>query len=500
MLFRNTLAQSASFALGYLFSFLLAPLMIARLGLDAFGVWAVTGAFATYAGLLDLGVGRSLSRFIAVYDAQGDDRRIAECVGLGLLIVLAVGALSAVVAVFAAPILSNSFGVLDSGEMMIVLFSSVALWTCGGVDGIFNSVGIGKQQMVPPNVATAIGAVINFAFSLLALAFSSALTVYAGANAAAAVLGLIPSAIAMRYVWRGVHFAIPSRALAREVVSFGLKNQIAWFADLINMETDKLIVALMVDIRAAAVYEIGSRVVIAVRSAAVMSVSAMIPTAAARIVEEGRQVVGEMYRRYTTLTCSTSFPLFMLASVTAPFLLVAWLGSVPSETGLVVLVLSTAYLVNLTTGVGTTLSIGAGHPGLAATNSVQIAIANVILTVALAPFFGLWGVLAGTAIALVFGSMSFNFRFLRMFELPRRDFWDGVLPAARYAIGLAVPPGLLAVLVGTPGSRLQAALLLALSVAMYSLPYWWLASRKGLLPERLSLRGHRPSAPAPLEP
>ena len=60
MLFRNTLAQSASLVAGYLFSFLLAPIMISRLGLDAFGVWAVTGAFATYAGLLDLGIGRSL--------------------------------------------------------------------------------------------------------------------------------------------------------------------------------------------------------------------------------------------------------------------------------------------------------------------------------------------------------------------------------------------------------------------------------------------------------
>ena len=488
MLFRNTLAQSSSFALGYLFSFLLAPLMIARLGLDAFGVWAVTGAFATYAGLLDLGVGRSLSRFIAVFDAQGNDRKIAECVGLGMLIVLLVGALAAVVAAAAAPLLSDSLGVLDTGEMRIVAVVSVALWTFGGIDGVFNAVGIGKQQMVPPNVASAIGVTLNFALSLVALALSSALTVYAGANGLAALLGLIPSAIAMRHVWRGPYFAFPSRSLTREVIGFSLKNQLAWFADLINLQTDKLIIALMVDIRAAAVYEIGSRVVIAVRSAAVMSVSAMIPTAAARIVEEGREVIGEMYRRYTLLTCSTAFPLFVLAAVTSPFLLVAWLGSVPSEAGIVVPILSLAYLVNITTGVGTTLAIGAGHPGLAATNSVQIAIANVILTVALAPLFGLWGVVVGTAVAIVLGSMSFNRRFLRMFELPERDFWAGVLPAAACALGLAIPSALLALFVEPPDERLSAALLLALSVALYALPYWWLASRRGLLPERLSLR------------
>ncbi|HEV7770559.1 MAG TPA: oligosaccharide flippase family protein [Solirubrobacterales bacterium] len=498
MLFRNTLAQSSSFALGYLFSFLLAPLMIARLGLDAFGVWAVTGAFATYAGLLDLGVGRSLARFIAVYDAEGDDRRIGECVGLGLLIVFVVGVLTAALAVAAAPLLSDSLGVLDSDEMRIVLVASVLIWTFNGADGVFNAVGIGKQQMVPPNVATAIGVTINFALSLVALALSSALTLYAGANGIAALLGLIPSAIAMRHVWGGPYVVIPSRSLIREVIGFSLKNQITWFADLVNLQTDKLIIALMVDIRAAAVYEIGSRVVAAVRSAAVMSVSAMIPTAAARIVEEGRGVIRPMYRRYTSLTCATAFPLFMLATVSSPFLLVAWLGSVPSEAGIVVPILSVAYLVNITTGVGTTIAIGAGHPGLAATNSVQIAVANVILTVALAPLFGLWGVVVGTAIAIVFGSLSFNRRFLRMFGLPRRDFWDGVLPAAGYAFAPAVPAGLLAVLAGVPDSRLQAVPLLLLSVVLYAPPYWWLASRRGLLPERLSLRwAHRRPAPAP---
>ena len=122
---------------------------------------------------------------------------------------------------------------------------------------------------------------------------------------------------------------MPSTALLKEVVSFSIKNQVAWFADLINLQTDKLIIALMIDVHAAAVYEIGSRVVAAVRSSAILSVSAIIPTATSRIVDEGREAIGGMYRRYTPRTCATAFPLFMVASVSAPFLLVAWLGSVP---------------------------------------------------------------------------------------------------------------------------------------------------------------------------
>lgn len=485
MLFRNTLAQSASLVAGYVFSFLLAPIMISRLGLDAFGVWAVTGAFATYAGLLDLGVGRSLTRFIAVFDAADEKRRIDECVGLGLIATLLVGVLAAAVAALGAPFVSEKLGVLDTGEMRLVLLASVAIWTVNGIDGVLTAVGIGLRQMVPPNVAVTAGATINFAFSIAALALSSSLVVYALANAAAGAVSLLPAALAMRYVWRSPYVAWPSRALVREVLSFSVKNQIGWLADLVNFQTDKVIIALMVDVHAAAVYEIASRVVLAVRSVATLTVSAMIPTAAARIVEEGRQVIADMYSRYTLRTCAIAFPLFTLASVTAPFLLIAWLKEAPGDAELLVPFLTLAYFVNITTGVGSTIAIGAGHPGVASTNSVLIAAMNVAFTVALAPSLGLWGVVAGTFAAVTLGSLIFNSRFLRLFELPRRALFSAVLPTGVLALGLGIPPAVLALAVGVPDARPIAIFWLVVATVAYVVPYWLIATRRGYLPSRL---------------
>jgi O-antigen/teichoic acid export membrane protein len=486
MLFKNTLAQSASYGLGYMYSILLAPFMIGRLGLDAFGVWAVTGALATYAGLLDLGVGKTVARFIAIYDVNEEEHKIREAVGLGCLIVTAVAVFASAAAVALAPFLSDQLGVLDSGEMRLVLLASVAIWTCNGFEGMLTAVCNGKRQMVPSNIALSVALTLNFIFSMVALALSDSLTVYAYANAAAAAFGIPAAYVAMRHVWKGRHFAIPSRALAREVVVFSATNQLSWFADLINLQTDKLIIALMIDIRAAAVYEIGSRVVSAVRGAAVMATSAIIPTASARIAEEGSEAIGAMYRRYLTRICATSFPLFVLAAAASPFLLVAWLGSVPAEAGIVIPILSAAYLVNATTGAGTTLAVSAGAPGFAAANAGLIAILNVIFTIALTPLFDLWGVVVGTAIAIVIGSVLFNFRFLEKFELSQSDFWEGVLPSGALAVGLAIPPAVLAIVAGMPDDRLTAFPLLAVSVLAFSLPYWVLASRRGLLPSQLA--------------
>lgn len=491
MLFRNTLAQSSSKLLGYAFSFILAPIMLARLGLEAFGVWAVTGALATYAGVLDLGIGRSLSRFVAIYDAEGDERRIRECVGLGLTAVALVGAVAAAVAALAAPLLSRELGVLSSGEMRAVVVASVSIWTFNGVSGALQAVGIGKRQMVPPNIALATGLTLNFVLSVVALVASSSLVVYALANAAAAVLAVVPAFAAMAYVWTRPFVAVPSRALVREVLSFGVKNQVGWIADLVNTQADKVIIALMIDVRTVAVYEIAARVVQAVRSTSILTVSAIIPTAAAETARRGRGVVGEMYSRYTLRSSAIAFPLFMLASVAAPFLLVAWLGRAPGDSELLVPFLTAAYLVNITTGVGSTIAIGAGSPGMVSVNLVLVAALNVALTIALAPWFGLWGVVTATFVAIAAGSVLFTARFLRLFELPWRDFLAGVWPPGALAVGLALPFAALAAVVGVPGDRVTAAALLALVTAGYALPYWALASAYGLLPERLRLRRPR---------
>jgi O-antigen/teichoic acid export membrane protein len=496
MLFRNTLAQSGSTLTGYLFSFILAPIMIARLGLDAFGVWAVTGAFAMYAGLLDLGIGRSLSRFVAVYEAEGDDRRIRESVGLGVIAVLLVGAVAMVAAAAAAPLLSDRLGVLDSSDMRIVLLSTVALWTLNGIDGVMSAVGIGLRRMVPPNVAATIGNAVNFAFSLGALALSSDLVPYAIANAAAGAVGLIPTYLALRHVREGPYISLPSRPLIREILGFSVKNQIGWLADLVNFQTDKLVIALMIDVRAAATYEIASRVVMATRSAASLTISAIIPTAAARIVSEGRKAITAMYSHQTLRTCAIAFPLLIAASVSSPFLLIAWLGSAPGDSELLIPLLTSAYVVNITTGVGTTIAIAAGSPGLAASNAVQIAVLNVVLTVILAPPLGLWGVALGTFLAVASGSVLFNLRFLRKFELPASSLLSAVLPTGALAVGLALPPTILALAVGVPESRAEAIPLLALSLAIYVIPYWLIATWRGFLPAQLEFRPLRRSREA----
>ncbi len=498
MIFRNSLAVTGALVVGYVFSFILAPIMLARLGLAQFGVWAVTGAFATYAGLMDLGVTRALSRFVALYDARGDRRAIEECFGLGLLVVGLVGLVAALAAAAAAPFVAGLLGdVLTPSEMRVVLLAVAVLFTCNATRSVMQSVPDGMQRMIPPNVAEIAGLSLNFAFSVTALALSRDLVVYAVANAAAALLALVPNFVAVRHVWRPVRPRRPSRRLAREVVGFSLKIQLSWIGALLNNQTDKIIIAVFIDVRTAGAFEIANRAVLALSSLSNMSVAAIVPAATQQIVRDGLEVIPAFYRRYTTRSLGVALGLVGFAVMTAPALFVAWLGTVPANTTEVFVALALANAVSLSTGVASSVALGAGDAGLIAKVSVLGVALNLVFTLALAPIFGLWGVIAGTMISIVGWCAVFLVQFHRMHRIPARD----------YAVSAGVPAAV-AVLAGLPtllyllaegvqnGERIPAAVTAAASVVLFVLLYWPIASRLGILPERLTLRPFRRLRPS----
>ncbi len=487
MLFRNTLAQSSSLITAQAFSVILAPLMLGRFGLALFGVWAVTGALAKYASLLDFGITRSLARFVALYHAGGDRRGVQECVGLGLLAVTLVAAVAVVAALLAAPLLTRQLGVLELSEMRIVLVSSVGIFVASAYSRVFAAIPIGMRRMVPPNVANVTGNVLNFGFSVGALALSSELTDYAVANAAAEALRVLLVLASVLVVWSGSAVAIPSIVRAREILGYGLKSQVDWISELINLQTDKIVIALLLGPAAAGVYEIAARVVVAVRAVGVLTVSAMIPTATAQLVERGREGIPAFFRRYTLLTVSLAFPLFTLSCIGAPFLLLAWLGETPKDADVILVVLTVASFVNITSGVGSSIVLAAGQAGIVAWTGAFSAVTNIVLTVALAPIFGLWGVLAGTVIAMSSAALLLMYRFHRSFGIPGRDYAGAVLPPAALSLGLAVPFAVFDLFVAPEASSrpLALALLAAVSVP-YMLFYWLLASWLGYLPDRLT--------------
>jgi O-antigen/teichoic acid export membrane protein len=487
--FRNTLAQALRLLTSQGFSFLLAPILISRLGLTLFGVWTVVGALVSYASVLDAGITRALARFVALYDAQNDERKIRETITVGVLAFTVLGIVLLPLGWFTGPLVAGAVGHVSGSDMSEILLASATMFILGGYAAVFQALPHGLRRMVPPNVAAVVSNAINFAASVGALLIGPSLVRYAWANALSYAVAVPLMLISVRYVWKTAILAIPRMSLVREILDYSLKSQIGWIADLVNLQTDKIIVGLVISPQAAGIYQLGSSVAGAVREIGVITISAMIPTATAEIAKGGSQAVKRLVARYLPLTLGISFPLFALGAVTAPFLLFAWIDEPTGDAVGVMIALCGAYAVNIVTGVPSTIALADGRPGFVSHNSMWMAIVNVVLTLALAPLFGVAGVVTGTVVAVSGLSAVLVWRFALKYRITRTEVWHAVFPAAAAAVlvGLPFAPAVIAT-DGLATSRLTAAALLIGFGLAYVLVYWPVASRIGVLPERVTLR------------
>jgi O-antigen/teichoic acid export membrane protein len=211
------------------------------------------------------------------------------------------------------------------------------------------------------------------------------------------------------------------------------------------------------------------------------------------------------YARLNEVTAAVSFPPVLLTMATAPLLLAAWLAHAPPNSTAVLVALSGAYLLSVSTGVGYAVAVAAGHPGVVAKASVGASIANILLTASLAPAFGVWGVLAGTVVALSGGAVAQMILVHRRFDLPASSYVGAVAPALRMHVILAAPVAVISYAHLVHGRAGQTVLFVLLSVGYLAACGIW-AVRSGRLPEAITRRvggvswlrpDTRPARPAP---
>jgi O-antigen/teichoic acid export membrane protein len=369
------------------------------------------------------------------------------------------------------------------------MLCSVGIFVCNAYRFVINAVPIGMQRMIPPSVATIAYNVVSFAFSLGALLASRELLVYALANVAAAAIGVVAALVSLRRAWPSARARRPSRPLVRELLGFGIKAQVTWIADLVNVQTDKVIIALVIDVRAAGAYEIANRAVSAVRTVAMMSQSALLAAATTALAREGVQVVRSFYRHYALRAMSVALPLLIATSVISPALLAAWLGDIPDDALMIFVALTLANVANIGTGVATNIWLGEGNAGILAVFATISAVANIALTLALTPLFGLWGVVGATVATIVGMSVVAMVKFHRTHPVPGRDTLRAVGVPVALAAAASLPILLWLAVMGAPDDgRVEGAIGAAAFGAVFVALYWPAATRLGILPEKLALR------------
>ena len=393
----------ANRALAIAIALVLSPYIVSEVGLAAYGFWAVVSGLTAWTALLDLGVGSSLAPFVAEAHERGARARVRSVISAGLLLLLGVAVgieLGAAVVVTVIP--GDATSTWPPGWQVATLASFAALGV-SLIASVFTAVpaGLGRWRWY---AATPLAA--QLATSLAIIAFLETGLGVAGlglALLAGSLVSLMSGLVSAAAL--APHYIRPTlrrtRLTARELLSYSANIQVSNIAQVLNTQTDRIILAFFAPLAWIGQFELGSRAALSLRAIPLAAFAPIIADSARVHVVQGLAGTRAMYLRTFWLVWYLAVLPMIFLSGASFAAIIAWLGTDFVVAAGVGSALVFAYAVNVASGPGTSVARGVGRPQIDRNYSTISLCINVVLTLVLGVLLGPVGVIAATVLAMI---------------------------------------------------------------------------------------------------
>lgn len=439
ILIRHTVWNGVAQLLPSIVGIALTPVFVHRLGLEAYGVWALTLALLGVLTSVDGGVGGSLVRFFGSHRATQNPVAAAQLVVVAVAIAAGVGMFSSAITFAAAS------WVVDVVNIPPRLVSDAVL----------------AFRLVGPLVGLALVANVPLAllqahdrFRTLSLITTVATAIYAGVAAILLVrdptVRSLLTALGLRFVAMAIMAAVsarrhlaaprpflPSRASVQELGRYSASVQVSALLGLVNSQVDALVIAAFLPVRYVGIYAIGFQAAWTARGIALW---AMAPVASRLFVDfglGGRDTARRSFLRLNAAWQQTVTIFGVIVAAAIFFAVPVWVGQPILPAAWVAAGLSIGYAVNITTAVASSYVRAIGRPQIETLYAGVAVAVNVLLTVPLAVLWGIYGVVAGTAAGTIVGTTALPWLGRRL-GVPELGHMFSALPLVKVAIAVGI--------------------------------------------------------------
>jgi PST family polysaccharide transporter len=218
-----------------------------------------------------------------------------------------------------------------------------------------------------------------------------------------------------------------NRDMFGELFRYGIKAQVTRLEKISTFQTDKLLISHFLNMSLVGFYQLGSLIVDKVRWLFSFLPFVVIPVASELDAYRDRKGLYDLYYRGTKYLAISAMPLFIFIFLTAPLIMLVWMGKGYENAVLVIRIFTPCYLINFLTGVASAIVLGVGKPELQMKASLVQLTFNIVLGIILIIKFGFVGALTATFISLSLGSIWFVTMFHRYMNYPLFQFAKAVL-------------------------------------------------------------------------
>ena len=393
--------HAASLVIG----FFLMPFVIHKLGDGQYGVWVFINCVAGYAGLLYLGFGQTISRYVAKYSAAGEWQKLNEVsslvffvyVGGGLIALAGAGVLAALVPYFS---IWKTHSILEIRLVILMLGLNVAT---GLIGSVFGGVLMGLRRF---DLERGVSFTVDVTRLVLIVVF---LQREWGLLAIATIYWIVTLTENLGYVLLAYR-QLPELSISRrhlnwevfrECSSFSGFSFLSAIAQQLIYATDTIVIGVVLGEAAITPYFIALRLCQYLRHPLEKISDICMPTAGALQSQMQSGGLRDLLCKALGFTFLLSAGILIGASYFGAALIRTWMGPGYEQTPALLTILLIGQVVALPVGVVRAILFGLGQVRLPALVYLAEAIVNLGLSLVLVHYIGVRGVAWGTSIPII---------------------------------------------------------------------------------------------------
>jgi len=345
----NTGSNLSVMATVIVITFVLTPVLVSSLGNYDYGLWTMLAALMGYAGILDLGLRPTISRFVSRYHAQDDVAALGRLFSTAFTFLMLTGAIAGVAFASWGLLMPQTVAPLGAPEerytLVLVILGAHLLAAFPGyvAEGVLE----GLQRYYLKNAVSIVKMAISAVIILSFITPENALVLLASVTTAGkwvrnAVLFVIVARVGRgRFkLYRG-NFSVSHLA---ELLRFGVKSFIQGISTRIETATDSLVIGFMLGPATVPFYSIPAALIQYVRTIALHTTHAFMPLFS-DLNARGQQVrIQRIYLMASKLIVGFVLPLAAGAVLLGPPFLTVWVGPEIGEQSQTIVLLLALFL------------------------------------------------------------------------------------------------------------------------------------------------------------
>jgi O-antigen/teichoic acid export membrane protein len=401
----NAISNWASLFIQVAVGFFLTPFIIFHLGQSGYGIWVLVGSFVGYYGLLNLGVGSAITRYIARFSAQNDIKSLNEIANTALAMFCTTGALAIFLSFLIAEPIANFFHIApehlaEFKRIVIVLGIATGL---SFPSGVFAAIITARERFVAVNIINIFVTLLRTGATVVILLAGHGLAGIAYPSLAATIISLV----AFFYIAKievpefKIHTTGASLVTLKMLLVYGGYATIIAIADILRLKIDSLVIGKMIGVAEVGIYGVAALLINQMLNLITSGMSVLGPRFAsldgADKKEELKSTLLSALSISSFLACGIALVLVLFGR---PFIFL-WVGKDFAAAVPVLTILTVAYAFALSQTPGISLMYALNKHQYYAVATMLEAIANVLLSIFLARRYGMVGVALGTAIPMI---------------------------------------------------------------------------------------------------